>query len=1127
MCHIIGIEPQFENIIKNGPFIPMVAGQRKPEGQWTVDQRLKSLFMFVLPDDQINSVINFLTAKSTWDDLILYHEGPSDVKESRVMDLKLCYNTFKFKEGESLTQTFTRYKALMNETFKIVLMMKRIQEAVMSTSNDLEEEYQARALLAKSKRFFKKGTQRFSSAKATDQTECHKCGKKGHFARDCWSNTSVPSYQSPFQSKSLSSSQHKPELRPTKDFEAKYNKVKAKLALLSSSASASKASTVKNKGLIAEAYEWDEEEVSSDDNEMVEVKVLMALAEDNDAVSKEGARNGEWVKISMRKVHTLLEMEDNDDRKTYLDYLCIDLNYVEEQRNNLLSKHRDLVHELNACKEQLLVLKQAKLDFLTMQHINTEILKENKNLRTELKELIASKTWLNSSNKVNQCISKQIRSQKKRVMGVDQLTEDPSSSGQKDLVFVKSSTDDTKVSIPDVERPWLSKAGGFILPNHDTGRLLPAKSQRNTTDLSVAVTDSSATEYDSTDESSVCSTPFPLLKKLNGVEPTSGPKTIKSILRSKSIFKAETLKGAIINKPSSAPDKGNKNSSASVVNSAPAGKLKSVKIEDDPPLAIVMKFDEKRGTIFNSNKEVVMIAPRVRDVYVLDMTSCAQESCFFAKAFKNLNWLWHKRLAHLNFKTINKLAKQKLVIGLPSLVYSKNKPCSSCEKVKHHKANFKTKQTSSIKKCLHLLHIDLFGPVTPRSINHEKYPLVIVDDYSRNNILVNFCDEKGISQNFSSPYTPEQNGVAERKNRTLIEAARTMLSGSVFLNNTGLKLYLPDEYLLPYEPSQRYQTNNNDVSFIEPYESPEPVVLKIEVSSDQKGQTDQNDQTAQIDEIFNDKLSEHSNHNNDEPIIDNLPNTKDIQISKHLFSPNVEDTSVQDTILIPNPPLPIPSVVTPAPQDRWSQDKHIELVNIIGNPSCFESNEFPNHVWKLDKALYGLKQASRSWYETLSTFLSEHKFVRGKIDNTLFVYKTQTDVTLVQIYVDDIIFRLKKFEEGISINQEKYVKDLLKKYDINGSSVKTPMVPPNNLRPDLSGKAVNETQYLKGTPSLGLWYPKCSGFDLKGYSDSDYAGYNMDKKSTSGAYQLLGGKLVCWSAKKQHLLLCHQLKLNM
>ncbi|GJW22894.1 hypothetical protein Tco_0033516 [Tanacetum coccineum] len=61
---------------------------------------------------------------------------------------------------------------------------------------------------------------------------------------------------------------------------------------------------------------------------------------------------------------------------------------------------------------------------------------------------------------------------------------------------------------------------------------------------------------------------------------------------------------------------------------------------------LFITFDEKRGTIFNSNKEVVKIAPRVRDVYVLDMTSSAQESCFFAKASENLNWLWHKRLAH-------------------------------------------------------------------------------------------------------------------------------------------------------------------------------------------------------------------------------------------------------------------------------------------------------------------------------------------------------------------------------------------------------------------------------------------------------------------------------------------------
>ncbi|GKA06276.1 hypothetical protein Tco_0685500, partial [Tanacetum coccineum] len=397
------IELQFKTIIENGPFIPMVAGQRKPKGQWTpderkaanLDQRLKSLIMSILPDNQMN-----------YD----FQDSPDDEEDTRSSQEYL---------------------------------------------NDLEEEYQAKYLLAKSKRFFKKGTQRFSGAKATDQTECHKCGKKGQFARDYWSKTLVPLNQSLFQPKLLSSSQHKLELRPTKDFEAKYKKVKAKLALLSSSASASKALMVKNKGLIVKAYEWDEEEVSSDDNDMVEVKVLMALAKDNDDVCKEGVRNDEWVKISMIKVHTLLEMEDNDDKKNYLDYLCIDLNYVEEQRNNLL--------------------------------------------------------------------------------------------------------------------------------------ILLAEWQRNTTDPPVAITDSLATDYDSTNESSVCSIPLPLLKKLDGAEPISRPKTIKSTLRSKSTFTSETLKGVIINEPSLAPARGNKSASASKVNSTPTGKLKSVKIKDDHPLAIVMK----------------------------------------------------------------------------------------------------------------------------------------------------------------------------------------------------------------------------------------------------------------------------------------------------------------------------------------------------------------------------------------------------------------------------------------------------------------------------------------------------------------------------------------------------------
>ncbi|GJR75382.1 retrovirus-related pol polyprotein from transposon TNT 1-94 [Tanacetum coccineum] len=217
------------------------------------------------------------------------------------------------------------------------------------------------------------------------------------------------------------------------------------------------------------------------------------------------------------------------------------------------------------------------------------------------------------------------------------------------------------------------------------------------------------------------------------------------------------------------------------------------------------------------------------------------------------------------------------------------------------------------------------------------------------------------------------------------------------INIAETERYPPDEYLHPYEPSQRYQTNSNDVSFIEPYECPEPVVLETEVSSDQNGHIDQNDQSVQNDEILNDDHSEHSNHTNDEQIIDNLPNTKDIQISEHLSSPSVEDTSAQNTIPIP-PPLPIPSVVTPVPQDRWSQDKHIELVNIID----FLSEEEPK---KVSKAL-----KHPGWVDAMQDELNQ--FARNKVWTLVPAPYGKT------IIGSKWVFRNKRDETGIVIKNK-------------------------------------------------------------------------------------------------------------
>nr|GEV33308.1 retrovirus-related Pol polyprotein from transposon TNT 1-94 [Tanacetum cinerariifolium] len=193
-----------------------------------------------------------------------------------------------------------------------------------------------------------------------------------------------------------------------------------------------------------------------------------------------------------------------------------------------------------------------------------------------------------------------------------------------------------------------------------------------------------------------------------------------------------------------------------------------------------------------------------------------------AKASPTQAWLWHQRLSHLNFDYINLLSRKDVVIGLPKLKYVKDQLCSSCELSKAKRSSFKSKPVPSSKGRLNLLHMDLCGLMRVASINGKKYILMIVDDYSRytwnlflrskdetlevlkefltmiqrnlqapvitvrtdrgteflNKTLNSFFKEERIEHQTSTARTPKQNGVVERQNRTLVEAARTMLSAS-------------------------------------------------------------------------------------------------------------------------------------------------------------------------------------------------------------------------------------------------------------------------------------------------------------------------------------------------------------
>nr|GFB93369.1 retrovirus-related Pol polyprotein from transposon TNT 1-94 [Tanacetum cinerariifolium] len=122
-----------------------------------------------------------------------------------------------------------------------------------------------------------------------------------------------------------------------------------------------------------------------------------------------------------------------------------------------------------------------------------------------------------------------------------------------------------------------------------------------------------------------------------------------------------------------------------------------------------------------------------RDLYsiTLQSTNSPNPICLMAKATSSQAWLWHRHLSHLNFDSINLLSKNDIVVGLPKLKFIKDHLCSSCELGKAKRKSFHSKLTPSLKRRLHLLHMDLYGPMHVPSINGKRYVLVIVDDYSR------------------------------------------------------------------------------------------------------------------------------------------------------------------------------------------------------------------------------------------------------------------------------------------------------------------------------------------------------------------------------------------------------------
>nr|GEU99420.1 retrovirus-related Pol polyprotein from transposon TNT 1-94 [Tanacetum cinerariifolium] len=487
------------------------------------------------------------------------------------------------------------------------------------------------------------------------------------------------------------------------------------------------------------------------------------------------------------------------------------------------------------------------------------------------------------------------------------------------------------------------------------------------------------------------------------------------------------------------------------------------------------------STCFVRNKDGVdfLTGYRSSNLYTIALNEVASNSstCLLAKASSSQSWLWHQRLSHLNF------------------------PQSITLKI-HHK-HHKSKTDFASNKPLYLIHMDLCGLMCVQSINGKRYVLVVVDDYSRyiwvfflhskdeaseviisfikktqvnlqpqvqrvrtnngtefkNKTLAKFFDEVGITQQFSATRMPQQNGVMERRNRTLVEAARTMLT---FVN---LPSFLWAEAIATDVGKLKA---NRDIGVFVGYLK-ESAAFKIYNKRTRESSSS----------LLNDDVQQSP-----EEVILPLSNTQSIYINK---VPNGDEAST------------LHNVFNERLKDAYFDAKEV----YVGQPLGFVSKQYLDHVYALDKALYGLKQAPRAWYDVLSQFLIESGFQKVP---TPMVEQAKLKLDLVGKPVDHTDYRS-------MIGSLMYVTSSRPDIMFTTCMCARYQANPNEHHVSAVKKIFH---YLKGTINLGLWSPKYSDFDLTAYSDADHAGYHLDRKSTSVSVQFLGDKLVCWSSKKQN-----------
>nr|GEY68876.1 hypothetical protein [Tanacetum cinerariifolium] len=475
----------------------------------------------------------------------------------------------------------------------------------------------------------------------------------------------------------------------------------------------------------------------------------------------------------------------------------------------------------------------------------------------------------------------------------------------------------------------------------------------------------------------------------------------------------------------------------------------------------------------------------------------------------------------LNFKTMNKLVRHNLVRGLPSKYFKNNHTCAACLKGKQHKASCKTKLVHSVTKPLHTLHMDLSGPTSVSSLNHKLYCLVVTDNFSRftwtlflntkdetSGILRNFiteienlkdlkvkiirrdnggefrnkemndlCSRKGIKREFSNARTPQQNGVAKRRNKTLIEVARTITPAIGFLkpfechvmilntlDNLGKFDAKGDEgYFIGYSMSSKaFRVFNKRTKRVEENLH----VDFLENKLIEKG--------AGPNWLFD--IDTLTNSMNYVPVVSAGTTSTNFSSTKEAASQDVKkDVSSLRYIALPN----------------WFHEAHLE--SSISNAQDACKADAPESSGNSNPTATSTNPPADQM-ETLivETPIPTFEDILGVTTNTGDTNRVEADLRNMEnnISASPIpIFRIHKDHPTRSRVLARVYKVEKAMYGLHQAPRAWHQVTPKECHLHAVRRIF---RYLKGHHKLELWYPKESPFNLVAYSDSDYGGATQD-----------------------------------